>query len=40
VEIEECFPQELERRIANGNGFAQITHKLEFFGVCPKCQEK
>lgn len=40
VEIEECFPQELERRIANGNGFAQITHKLEFFGVCPECQEK
>lgn len=38
VEIEECFPEELERRIAVGNGFAQITHKLEFFGVCPECQ--
>jgi Fur family ferric uptake transcriptional regulator len=40
VEIEECFPEELERRIATGNGFSQITHKLEFFGVCPTCQTK
>jgi Fur family ferric uptake transcriptional regulator len=40
VEIEECFPAELEKRIASGNGFAAITHKLEFFGVCPCCQNK
>jgi len=40
VEIEECFPEELERKIASGNGFARITHKLEFFGVCPACQGK
>ena len=40
VEIDECFPQELEEKIATGNGFAAITHKLEFFGVCPACQEK
>ena len=40
VEIEDCFSEELERRIASGNGFAQITHKLEFFGVCPACQAK
>ena len=40
VEIEECFPAELEQRIAAGNGFAKISHRLEFFGVCPSCQEK
>jgi len=40
VEIDECFPQELEQKIALGNGFAQIRHKLEFFGVCPTCQAK
>ena len=40
IEIEECFPEELEQKIAAGNGFARITHKLEFFGVCPQCQEK
>jgi Fur family transcriptional regulator, ferric uptake regulator len=40
VEIEDCFPEELEERIARGNGFTSITHRLEFFGVCPTCQEK
>jgi Fur family ferric uptake transcriptional regulator len=38
VEIEECFPMELERRIAERNGFKEITHSLEFFGLCPGCQ--
>lgn len=38
VEIEDCFPRELEQRIASRNGFKAVTHKLEFFGVCPRCQ--
>jgi Fur family ferric uptake transcriptional regulator len=38
VEIEECFTSELEEKIAARNGFKAITHKLEFFGVCPGCQ--
>lgn len=38
VEIEECFPNELEKEIASRNGFKQVTHKLEFFGICPRCQ--
>ena len=38
VEIEDCFPRELEKEIAGRNGFKSITHKLEFFGVCPHCQ--
>lgn len=38
VELEECFPNELEKRIATQNGFKAVTHKLEFFGVCPRCQ--
>jgi Fur family ferric uptake transcriptional regulator len=38
IELEECFPNELERRIATQNGFKAVTHKLEFFGVCPRCQ--
>lgn len=40
VEIEDCFPVELEQKIARGNGFKGISHKLEFFGVCPSCQEE
>ena len=39
VEIEECFPEETERRIASQNGFSAVTHRLEFFGVCPDCQK-
>lgn len=38
VEIEDCFATELEERIASGNGFKAVSHKLEFFGVCPSCQ--
>ncbi len=39
VEIEQCFPVELEKQIATENGYRSVTHKLEFFGVCPTCQE-
>ena len=38
VEIEECFPRELEEEIARRNGFKAVSHKLEFFGLCPQCQ--
>lgn len=38
VEIEQCFPKEIEERIAAANGFKAVTHKLEFFGICPGCQ--
>jgi Fe2+ or Zn2+ uptake regulation protein len=38
VEIDECFPDEIEKRIAQANGFKAVTHKLEFFGICPDCQ--
>jgi len=38
VPVTDCFPSELEERIARRNGFKAVTHKLEFFGVCPRCQ--
>jgi Fur family ferric uptake transcriptional regulator len=38
VELEECFPAEIEQKIARKNGFKAVTHKLEFFGICPECQ--
>jgi Fur family transcriptional regulator, ferric uptake regulator len=38
VEIEECFPREIEKQIAAKNRFKSVTHKLEFFGICPECQ--
>jgi Fur family ferric uptake transcriptional regulator len=38
VEIDECFTRELEEKIASRNHFTAITHRLEFFGICPECQ--
>ena len=38
VEIDECFLPKIESRIAAQNGFKAVTHKLEFFGICPACQ--
>lgn len=38
VEVEDCFPEELELEIARRNGFQEVTHRLEFFGLCPACQ--
>lgn len=40
VEIEECFPAELEAKVAACNGFTEISHRLEFFGICPECRDK
>lgn len=38
VEIGDCVVRELEERIAARSQFKAVTHRLEFFGVCPACQ--
>ena len=38
VEIQECFTGQVEEKIAAASGFTSVTHKLEFFGICPDCQ--
>lgn len=38
-ELEECFPEEFQQRIAKRHGFTNVSHKLEFFGICPNCRE-
>ena len=38
VELEECFSEELQKKIAAASGYAKVTHRLEFFGLCPRCQ--
>ena len=40
VEIEECFLREIEARLAAANGFTAVTHRLEFFGICSRCQRR
>lgn len=39
IELEDCGMCELESLIASRNGFQRVTHKLEFFGICPDCQK-
>jgi Fur family transcriptional regulator, ferric uptake regulator len=38
VELEDCVLCEVDQRIAATSGFKAITHRLEFFGICPACQ--
>jgi len=40
IELEDCAMRELESLIASRNGFQRVTHMLEFFGVCPDCQQQ
>jgi Fur family ferric uptake transcriptional regulator len=40
VELEDCLAREWEERITRDSGFKEVTHKLEFFGLCPSCQEE
>ena len=40
VEIDECSMHPLEEQIARANGFTAVTHRLEFFGICPDCQKE
>lgn len=37
-EIGECIVRELEERVVARSNFKAVTHRLEFFGVCPACQ--
>ena len=32
-----CPVEKLERQIARKHGFTQVTHSLEFFGLCGEC---
>lgn len=38
LEIEECFADLMEQEMVRRHGFKTISHKLEFFGICPECQ--
>ena len=40
AKVEACFPREWQEQIAQENGYEQVTHRLEFFGVCPACARK
>jgi Fe2+ or Zn2+ uptake regulation protein len=38
VKLDDCVLAEVESALARHYGYADIKHRLEFFGVCPDCQ--
>ena len=40
IEIDDCLPAGFERALGERHGFLNITHKLEFFGLCPRCAQE
>lgn len=34
----DCFPVEGVERLLTERGYTQISHVVEFFGVCPRCR--
>ncbi len=39
MQLDDCLLLEVERRIEKASGFRSVTHRLEFFGICPACQK-
>jgi Fur family ferric uptake transcriptional regulator len=39
VRLDDCVLGEVESSLARRYGFVEIRHRLEFFGVCPECQQ-
>lgn len=38
VELDDCFLNDFQDQLARRHGYAQISHRMEFFGLCPNCQ--
>jgi len=38
-ELAGCGLAEVDKRVSAQSGFRGVTHRLEFFGVCPNCQD-
>jgi Fur family ferric uptake transcriptional regulator len=39
-EIAQCTLESLERFLSETKGFTELSHSLEFFGICPRCHKK
>ncbi len=39
VRLEMCILADVERALSRRYGYAEIGHRLEFFGTCPDCQK-
>lgn len=39
VKLEDCILADVERALARRYAYAEVRHRLEFFGICPDCQQ-
>lgn len=40
VDVDVVGLSDLPREVAHRTGYQIVSHRLDFFGVCPRCQEK
>ncbi len=40
VDLESGFAQDLERQVRGHSGYRITSHRLDFYGICPDCQER
>ncbi len=40
IEFEDPRIEQLQEQVAKGHGFIMVSHRLEIFGRCTKCQNK
>jgi Fur family peroxide stress response transcriptional regulator len=40
VDIAEDLVQQMARQVARQSGYQNISHRLDFYGVCPDCQRE
>lgn len=40
VDLEVATLSELPQEVARSTGYRIVSHRLDFFGICPQCQER
>jgi Fur family ferric uptake transcriptional regulator len=40
IELKECVLDAVECELAKESGYVGLSHRLQFFGVCPVCQRR
>ena len=38
VGLDDCILGDFQERLAQRHGFTSISHRMEFFGICPNCR--
>lgn len=40
IELDHCILGAVEKRLARESGYIGLSHRLQFFGICPACQRQ